>query len=82
MNCLIVSLYLLLITGTDSEGPNKIAHLCSLVRALATPIPCVEVRGMSLKFVDSLSTAQHKQLLVFSAISSYSVLYQECICEK
>ena len=27
------------------------------------------IQGMSLKFVDSLPTAQHKQLLVFSTIS-------------
>ena len=40
------------------------------------------IRGMSLKFVDSLSTAQHKQLLVFSAISLYSVMYQVYMCEK
>ena len=37
---------------------------------------------MSLKFVDSLSTAQHKQLLVFIALSLYSVMYQEYMCEK
>ena len=42
----------------------------------------MNIRGMSLKFVDSLSTAQHKQLLVFSAISLYSVMYQEYMCEK
>ena len=41
-----------------------------------------DVRGMSLKFVDSLSTAKHKQLLVFSAISFYSVMYQEYKCEQ
>ena len=40
------------------------------------------VRGMSLKFVDSLSTAQQKQLLVVSAISLYLVMYQEYMCEK
>ena len=40
------------------------------------------IRDMSLKFVDSLSTAQHKQLLVLSAISLYPVMYQESMCEK
>ena len=37
---------------------------------------------MSLKFMDSVSTAQHKQLLVSSAISLYSVMYEEYMCEK
>ena len=39
------------------------------------------LRGMSLKFVDSMSTAQHKQLLVSSAISLYSVMYQKYMYE-
>ena len=40
------------------------------------------LRGMSLKFVDNLSTAQHKHLLVSTAISLYSVMYQEYMWEK
>ena len=37
---------------------------------------------MSLKFVDSMSTAQHKQLLVSSAISLYLVINQENMSEN
>ena len=59
------------------------SHICTKLFMLSTNIwDSPRIRGMSLKFVDSLSTAQQKQLLVFSAISLYSVMYQECMCEK
>ena len=40
------------------------------------------LRGMSVKFMDSRPTAQLNQRLASSSISSYSIMYQEYICEK
>ena len=58
------------------------AHIKIIKDLLTYLLFMVQIRGMSLEFVDNLSIAQLKQRLVSSSISSYSVIYQEYMCEK
>ena len=52
--------------------PIMSANICSKsFEYRSVFMPVTSLRGMSLKFVDGLSTAQHKQLLVFFQLYHY-----------